>query len=215
MEQKLVVFTSLFDSKMGAIKDLLCLLDKEKETKKIDKEYQKRKLLGPWGLEELAELYQGFSEDELRELAFEYCQKKIIKGLRGFLLELKNQGFLVGALSSDPQFMLNISKEILSLDFAEGSHLEFENKIASGKLKKKVDRYVKAEIIKEKARKYDLGKEKIMGIGRATIVNLPIVNETNFFVGFDVGKETIDEVIEVIRNNKNLAKFLSLGNKVF
>lgn len=125
MEQKLVVFSSLFNSKMGGVKDLLVLLGKEKETREIDREYQKRKLLGPWGLEELAELYRGFSEDELRELTFEYCQKKIVKGLKGFLLELKNQGFLIGALGSDPQFMLDISRKILSLDFAEGSHLEF------------------------------------------------------------------------------------------
>lgn len=215
MEQKLVVFTSLFNSKMGGIKDLLVLLGKGKEARKMDREYQKRKLLGPWGLEELAKLYQGFPEEKLRELTYEYCQKKIIKGMKGFLVELKSKGFLIGALSSDPQFMLDISREILPLDFAEGNHLKFQNKIANGKLKKKVDRYVKAEILKEKAKEYGLKKEKIMGIGRATIVNLPLSSETNFFVGFDVEKETIDDVVGAVRNNKNLAQFFSLGNKVF
>ncbi|MDO8436060.1 MAG: HAD family hydrolase [bacterium] len=210
MAQKLVVFTSLFNSEMGGIKDLLVFLGRENEVRKIDREYQIRKLLGPFGLEELAELYQGFSEDELKGAAFEYCRKNIIKGMKEFLLELKSQGFLIGVLSSDPQFMMDISKEILGFDFAEGSHLEFQNNIASGRLKKKVDRFVKAEILKEKIIEYSLVKEKIMGIGRATVVNLPIANETNFFVGFDVGRETIDDVIEAIRDNKNLAQFLSL-----
>jgi len=57
MEPKLLVFTSLSDSKMGVIKDFLVLSGKEKEVKKMDREYQIRKLFGTWGLEELDQLY--------------------------------------------------------------------------------------------------------------------------------------------------------------
>jgi len=215
MEPKLLVFTSLSDSKMGVIKDFLVLSGKEKEVKKMDREYQIRKLFGPWGLEELAQLYQGFSENKLKEIAFEYFQKKLIKGLKGFLLELKSKGFLMGALTSDSQFMFENCKENLLFDFAEGSNLEFQEKTATGKLKKKVDRYVKAEILRKKRLEYQLKKENVFGIGRATMVNLPMAKETKFFIGFDVGRETIDDVIEAIRENKNLAKVFSLGNKPF
>lgn len=215
MEQKLVVFTSLFSSQMGGIKDLLVLLGKEKEARKIDKEYQARKALGPWGLEELTELYGGFSQEKLRETTFDYCQRKIIKGMKGFLFELKDKGFIIGVLSSDPKFMLDISKEILPLDFVDGCHLEFQDNIATGKLKKKIDRYGKAEIVKEKEKKYSIGKQNTIAMGRATIVNLPVAKQTRFFVGFDVAKETVDDLVAAVRDNKNLARFLCLKNKIF
>ena len=215
MEPKLLVFTSLFDSKMGVIKDFLVLSGKEKEVKKMDREYQIRKLFGPWGLEELAQLYQGFSEDKLKEISSEYFQKKLIKGLKGFLLELKNKGFLIGVLSANPQFILEPCKENLPFDFIEGSHLEFKEKIATGKLKKKIDRYIKAEILKKKKIECQLSKENMIGIGRASIVDLPIARETEFFIGFDDSRETIDDVIEVIRENKNLTEIFSLSNKIF
>ena len=202
MEKKLIVFTSLFVSKMGGIKDLLVLLDKEKEAKAMYEEYEKRKLFGPWGLEELNLLYQGFSEEEARESASYYCREKIIKGMQGFLLELKNKGFITGALSSDPLFMMDEARKYLALDFVEGCHFEIKDRKITGKMKKKVDRYEKARIVREKTKEYGLEKKDVIAIGRATAVNIPVAKETGCFIGFDLERETIDNAIETIKKNK-------------
>ncbi len=200
--RKLIVFTSLFASKMGGIKDLLVLLGKEKEARAMHKQYQKVKLFGPWGLEQIALLYQGFSEKEISEVVSYYCQKKIIKGMEGLVSDLKSKGFTVGALSSDPFFMMDEAKKRLSFDFIEGCHLEVKDGKITGKMNKKVDRYEKAKIVREKIKDYGLDKKEAIAIGRATAVNIPTANEVNCFVGFDLEKEAVDNIIKVVRQNK-------------
>lgn len=65
--KKMVVFTTTYQSQMGGIKDLLVGLGK-KEAIDIDREYQFRKLFGPWGGEELAKLYQGLARKRVGNL---------------------------------------------------------------------------------------------------------------------------------------------------
>jgi phosphoserine phosphatase len=195
---------------MGAFKDILVLLGKKKEVVKIDKKYQKIKFIGPWGLEKVAELYRGISEEKLKELAFDYCQKKLMKGMKEIVVDLKKKGFIVGALSSNPQFLMDTLKEILPFDFSEGTQLEFKNGKATGKIKKKVDRYRKAEILKEKREEYKIKKENTIVFG-GSITDIPMVKEAGVFIGFDVEKETIGEVARMIMSNKDLLKILSEG----
>lgn len=196
--KKMVVFTTSFASKMGGIKDLLVLLGKKKEAKEKDKEYQKRKLLGPWGLKELAELYKGFSEYELRRVALDYCQQNLLKGMREAVDGLKERGFLIGALSSDPQFMMDALKEILPLDFAIGTELEFKEGMPTGRIQKELTRYTKAEIIKMKRREYGLTKKNVIVIGRSSIAHLPMAREAGVFIGIDPAKETLEDVTHII-----------------
>ena len=205
-KKKMVIFTTVFASKMGEIKDLLVILGKEKEAKEIDKEYQRRKFFGPWGLGELANLYQGFSEYELREAALDYCQKNLLKGLREFSSGLKEKGFLVGALSSDPQFMMDVVKEILSLDFIAGTELEFKEGVATGRIQKEVNRYTKAEIIKIKTEEHALAKENVITIGRSCVAHLPMARESGMFIGLDPAKDTISDIARSIVVNRGLRK---------
>ncbi|PIU42564.1 MAG: hypothetical protein COS98_02300 [Parcubacteria group bacterium CG07_land_8_20_14_0_80_35_11] len=202
---KLIVFGVLLESKMGGFKDILVLLGKEREAKKIDKEYQKRKFKGPWGLKQLANLYKGFSKEKLKELALDYCQQNLTKGAREITVGLKKKGFLIGAISSNPQFIMDALAEILSLDFSEGTQLEFKEGIATGKIKKKVDRYTKVEILREKKRNYGLAEENVIVIGDS-ITALPMVREAKIFINFDIQKENIQNIARYIIEDKNLRK---------
>ena len=194
---KLVVFGTLLKGKMGTVKDIWVLLGKKKEVLKIDKEYQKRKFIGPWGLEEVAKLYRGFSEDELKEVTFYYCRHNLIEGAREFMVELKKREFLIGAISSNPQFVMDMLAKILPLDFSEGTRLEFKEKVVTGNILKKVDRYSKAEVLKEKRKKYKLRKKQVIIIGDS-ITSFPMINEAKVFIDFDIRKETIKDIAGII-----------------
>jgi len=139
----------LLDNQLGGFKDILVVFNKEKEVQAIDIEYQRRKHLGPWGLEELAGLYQGFPREELVKKSKSYCQQNLTPGTKETIAALKQKNCLVGALSSNSQFIMDTLKFMLSLDFAAGTVLEFEERIATGKILRKVDRYQKGKILKE------------------------------------------------------------------
>lgn len=205
MTKKLVVFGPfiLLKGEMGGFKDILVLLGKEKKVQEIDKEYQKRKISGPWGLEELAKLYRGFPEDKLKQIALNYCQKYLINGVKEFIKELKKRDFLIGAVSANPQFVMDALAEILPLDFSEGTKLEFKDGITTGKIQRKVDRYIKAEILREKRGKYGLKKENIIVIGDS-VTDLPMVKEAKVFIGFDGEKENAGDICKMIITHEKL-----------
>lgn len=212
MGKKLIIFGVsgvLLGDKIGGIKDLLVILGKEKEVRKIDKEYQKRKFTGPWGLKKIAELYRGFSESELKEAAFKYCQANLREEAREVLSELKKKGHLLGALSANPQFIMKALLEILPLDFSEGTRLEFKKGIATGKIQKKVDRYIKAKILKQKIKTLGFKKEKTLVIGDS-VTDLPMAKEAGLFIGFDPKEETVREVANAIIEQKDLRKIFKL-----
>jgi len=203
--KKLIVFGVLLESKMGAFKDILASLGKEEEALKVEKEYQKRKLTGPWGLEKLAELYRGFSKRKLKEMALKYCTENLRKGTRETIDGLKRRDFVVGAISSDPQFVMDALTEIIPLDFSEGTKLEFKKGIATGRIERKIDRYIKVDILKEKKREYGIEKENVILIGDA-ITELPMVKEAGVFIAFDAKEEEVEDIAKIIIRDKDLRK---------
>jgi phosphoserine phosphatase len=204
--KKLVIFTTLFESKMGGIKDLLAILGKEKEVERIHSEFQRRKIFGPGGLKKVVQLYKGLSEDKLRRISLAYCQQNLLPGIREAVTELKKKGFLVGVLSSNPQFMMDILKETLSLDFAIGTQLEFKRGIATGRIQKEVNRYTKAKILKMKRKEYKIDKENVIVIGRSSVTHLPMAKEAGISIGFNPEEENIADITGVIATDKNLRK---------
>lgn len=190
---------------MGGIKDLLLGLGK-KEVIDIDKEYQWRKLFGPWGLDELAKLYQGFTEEKLKVLSFDYYLEYALPGMREFVFALKEKGFLIGVVNSNPQFMMDSLKEHLPIDFAIGTQLEFKDGIATGRIQKEVNRYTEAEILKQKRKEYDLDKENVITLGRSSITHLPIAKESAIYIGFDPTKDTLKEITRIILTKPELQK---------
>lgn len=210
MSKKLIVFDVdgvLLDNKLGGFKDILVLLGKEKEVKKIHKEYQKRKFIGPWSLEKLAKLYEGFLRKRLEKLAMKYCKKNLMKGVKECLKELKKKKFIIGALSSNPQFIMDALRNILPLDFCEGTRLEFQKGIATGKIKRKVDRYIKAKILKEKIRKYKLEKENTILVGDS-ISDLPMAKFVKIFIAFLPKEKDVKEKANFVIKRKDLREIL-------
>ncbi len=200
-ENKMVVFRTAFSSEMGGIKNLLIYLGKGQQTKEIHREYEKRKIFGPWGLPELARLYENFQEDNLKDATLFYCKKNVIKGLKEFISFLKNKGYITGIISSDPQFMIDVLKEKMGFDFGYGTELEIENKRATGKILKCLDRYEKAKILKQKRKDFNLAKKNVITIGRASITHLPSAKESGIFIGFDPAR---DDIIKIIKEENFL-----------
>jgi len=205
-DKKMVIFGTLFEGKMGGIKDLLILLGRGREAKEMDKEYQRRKIFGPWGLKKLAKLYKGFSEDELRRIALDYCQQNLLDGIREASAELKKRGFLLGVVSPNPQFMVDALKEILPLDFAIGTQLEFKNGVATGRIEKEINRYTRAEILRMKRKEYGVNKKDVIITARSSVTHLPMAKEAGVFIGFDPEVESVIDIARIIATDKNLRK---------
>jgi len=210
MPKKLIVFDVdgvLLDNKLGGFKDILVLLGKRKEVKEIEKEWQKRKLSGPWGLERLAKLYQGTSEKKLQKISIEYCRKHLMNGVKECLAKLKTRNYILGALSSNPQFIMDALIKILPLNFSEGTELEFKEGVDTGKIQKKVDRYVKAKILKEKIKKYKLRKENIIVVGDS-ITDLFMAKEAGTFIAFLPKEKEVEKIANSVVKKKDLREIL-------
>ena len=206
MGKKMAVFDVdgvLLDNKLGGFKDVLIVLGKGEEVKKADNEYQERKYWGPWGLEEIAGLYAGFTRDRIKSVADEYCRENLQEGAKDCVRELRNnKDYLVGALSSNPQFIMDALAKELHLDFSEGTRLEFKNGIASGKIYKKVDRYGKAEILRERMEDWRVKKRNVVVVGDS-ITDLPMSELAGIFIGFrpkdDIIKQRAAKIVDSFR----------------
>lgn len=206
--KKLIVFTSVFKSEMGGIKDLLAGLGK-KEVFDIHKEYTRRKFFGPWGLKELAQLYQGFSEKDLKKISYDYYLEYALLGIKEFISQLKEKGFLIGLLSANPQFMMDVLKENLFVDFSIGTQFEFKKGKATGRIKKEVNRYLKVKLLEEKIKEYGLKKENVVTIGRVSVSHLPIVKASGCFIGIDPACDNLSEIKKYFRNHSYLRRLFS------
>jgi len=198
-KQKLVIFTTSFNTEMEPMKDLLFFLGKKKEAVEIHQEYEKRKLFGPYGLEKIAKLYEGNSIEKLRDLSLYYCKRNLFKGIKDFVSELKEKGMIVGMVSFDHQFILDAAKEEIKFDFVNGTEIEFENGIATGNILRKVDRCEQARILEERRKEFGISKENVIAFGNASIVHLPLIKQSNLFVGFDLAKDNFERIIKNIK----------------
>jgi len=203
MEQnsrKLVIFDvdgTLLDNEMGGLKDLLVILGKEKEVRELDREYQKRKFKGPWGLKEVALLYKGFNREKLGKLALDYCKDNLKQGAQEAVKHFKGKGAVVGSISSNPQFLLNVLKDILSLDFAYGLELEFKNNRATGRILREVDRFTKAEILKQKMKELAIENRDVLVVGDS-VADVEMAKEAGEFIAITPDKAAKKEASQVI-----------------
>lgn len=206
--KKLVIFSSgaLLNEIMGSFKDILVHFGKEKEVKELDEEYQKRKEKGPWGMEEVAMLYSGLSETDLRKEAARHCQEDLVEGAKKVVDALKEKGYLVGAITASPQFIMDALKNALNLNFAVGTELRFENGIATGEISKKIDRFGKAEVIKRRMKEFGLEKENLIIIGDA-VSDLPMAELSDKFIALNADKDSVKEKAQVVIKG-NIEKIL-------
>jgi len=211
MEQKLVVFDIngvLLDNGIGALKEILILLGRGRELSQVEEEYQKRKKFGPWGLEQTASLYQGLNRERMVHVAAEYCEENLMQGASEAIAELKLNDFLVGAISSEADFVVEVLARNLSLDFAYGTVLQYVDGICTGKIIEKVDRFTKAELLKKVMQEKNISRSNIYVVGDS-ITDLPMGQVAGRFIGFRPKTEIIEQVNFIVRE-KDLEKILPL-----
>lgn len=196
----------LLNNKQGSIKDMLIILGLDQEVELIDQEYQKRKHLGPWGLEKMVELYAGQSKENLDKIALEYCQNNLMSGAVETTEALKEQGYIVGAVSSNPWFILESLAEIVPLDFIIATKLEYVDGKATGKIEQKVDRNIKVERLKQKIEEYEVAPKETIVVGDS-ITDLPMAELVGLFIAFNAKKEA-QEKADIVIENKDLKEVL-------
>ncbi len=182
-----------FKDEVNPIGDILVRLGKGSEVEALRKEYEMKKHKGPFGLEKMAELYGEFSEKEAKEIAEKYCEESVRLEVRELVEKIKEKGYKVGLLSANPSFVLDFLKEKFSLDFAFGTEFDFE----SEKLKSKMDRFKKADILKEKALEFEVEKEDIVVLG-SSVTDLPMVENAGKFIAMGVKDESVKERADVL-----------------
>lgn len=208
--KKMLVFDAdgvLLNNQLGGFKELLIELGREKEVREIDEEYQRRRERGPWGLAELARLFNGIKVDDIEILAQNYCKEKLMAGAVTLVSELKQKGFVLGILSSNPQILLDQLKGILSLDFVEGTRLTDKNGTLTGGIEIKVDRFVKANFLKNKMREFGIEKKDLIVVGDS-ITDLPMAELAGKFIVFNCMDEKVRQKGDAVIDKKNLQEIL-------
>ena len=157
----------LLDSDLAGIRLLLIELGKEKEMLEQKKEYDKIKQEKPRGLDNLAKLYKGVSEQEINEKSEKIIKKKIKPDAKEIINKIKEKRYLVVNYTSELINISNALKKEVGLDDVCGNILEFKNGIATGKLKEKIDRYDEVKKIEQFMQKNNLSKENVYIVGES------------------------------------------------
>jgi len=182
----------LLDSDLAGIRLLLIELGKEKEMLRQKEEYDNVKQGKPWGLENLAELFKGVSKEEIDKMSSMIVKEKLKRNAKEIIGKIKEKEFLVASYTSDLINISNSLKEELDLDDVCGNVLEFENGIATGKLKEKVDRYSRVEKIKQFIEKNNLLKEDVFIVGES-VTAIPSAELGNL-IAFNSDSEKLNKM---------------------
>lgn len=201
--KKIVILSSgcLLKEAMGSFKDILVRFGKEEEVRKLDEEYQQKKESGPWGMEEVAKLYAGISEADLRQEATRHCREDLAEGAKEAIGAIKQMGCIVGAITASPKFVMDALKEALGLDFAFGTELEFVNGTATGNISVKIDRFGKAELLKQKIAELEAEKDNVILIGDS-ITDLPMAELAGKFIAFNTDIEDVKQKAQAVIQGK-------------
>jgi phosphoserine phosphatase len=207
--KKLIVFDVdgvLIDTDKGSFKELGLMFGKEKKIQEHHKEYEKRKHLGPWGLEELAMIFKDLKESDLNKASKEILDKRLMKGINETIKELKNRDYTIVSYSSSPFWIMKALKEKFGFVDICGNIIEVKNGKITGKLLKKIDRHGKAERLKEFMKEKGFTKENTYIIGDS-VTDLPMA-EYGHFIAFNSKKELIKEKAEEVIDKKDLREIL-------
>ncbi|OGF30489.1 hypothetical protein A2300_02160 [Candidatus Falkowbacteria bacterium RIFOXYB2_FULL_35_7] len=197
----------LLEVEKGGFKEVAEFLGKEKEVAKLHAEYEKRKNKGPWGLEQLAELFKNYKKTYLLQIASGYIDVRLAKNVKQVISKLKQRKIIVGAISSNPQFILEVLAKKLNLDFVAGNILQYKHNIATGKLKRKVDRYVKPEVLKNYMKKYKVSGKDVVVVGDS-ITDIPMGEIAGLFIAFNPKNGELEKEADVIINSRDMKSIL-------
>ncbi|MBI4140121.1 HAD family phosphatase [Candidatus Woesearchaeota archaeon] len=209
----LVIFDSdgvLLDVVEGGFKYLARAIGKNKEVDELHAEYERRKHLGPWGLEQLAELFKGEKVERIRIISYEFCKEHLMKGTIETITEIRRRKHTIAILSSNPIIILEEIQKIIGIvDSISGNELEVVGGVYTGKLLRKVDRYIKAQDALTLIKKLGLPKEKVWIIGDS--ITDKAMSEYGMFIAFNPKKEIEGITTNVVRT-KDLIEILKYIN---
>lgn len=177
----------------GGFKEVAEFLGKGDAVKEIHKEYERKKNQGPWGLAELAQLYAGFKEKYLLQIANGYVETHLMPGAEKLISWLKKQDIKVIAISSNPHFILDVLAKKLKLDFVKGNELEYVDGVATGKISQEMNRHMKAKVLQNKINEWSIEKSEIAIVGES-VTDLPMSELANLFIGFNPSSEIMNKV---------------------
>ena len=168
--------------------DILRLLGKGIEAEELQSEYEKHKEKGPWGLEKYAILYRGEEQENLKSIAVEYLSSQLRSGVQTTIKEFKSRGYIVGSLSAHPDFVMDILKEILDLDFAEGAKFEYKDGVATGTLSREFNRYDKGGEISVLSKTFNVKTEDIFVVANS-VTQIPMIEKAGKYIAFNQKKD--------------------------
>jgi phosphoserine phosphatase len=206
---KLVVFDVdgvLLDVNPGGFEHLARAIGKEDEVAELHREYESRKSKGPWGLEELASLFKGVSCDRLREISTHLCEVNLMTGAKETVERLRSWGYSIALLSSNPLVITEQLKTSLGADFICGNELESENGICTGRLKRKADRFTKAEVLEEIIEGNSIPQSNVFVVGDS-ITDIPM-SRCGLLISFNSRTREFDEMASYVVKEKDLRKIL-------
>ena len=208
--KKLVVFDvdgTLIDTEIGSFKEIGMRLGKKKEIQAHHEEYERRKRLGPWGLEELGMIFKGINEEDAIRVAKEIIESKLMPGALETIKELRKRGYIIVSYSSSPMRVMIALQKMFGFKDVLGNAIEVKNGKITGRLLEKVDRYAKAERLKKFMEKNRIDGENVYVIGDS-VTDLPMLEHAKHFIAFNAKKPEVREKAEQIIDDKNLRKSL-------
>ncbi|MBI4144542.1 HAD family phosphatase [Candidatus Woesearchaeota archaeon] len=196
----------LLDVAEGGFILLAKAIGKEKEVAELHAEYEKRKDQGPWGLDQLASMFNGQNPQALLEHSRRICKNHIMPGAVETVDELRKRGYAIAFYSSNPIIVLEALKEIIPCDFMCGNGLEITKNVCTGRLSDKVDRYEKAKRLEQLIAQLMLKKDEVYIIGDS-ITDLPMA-QNGRFISFNSHNAEVDASAEFVIKNKELREVL-------
>ena len=196
---KLVAFDVdgvLLDCDIGGFKELAIQFGKEKEVREHDEEYQRRKHLGPWGLEELAMMFAGIPEHTVNEKARALVQKHLRPDAYDVVRSAKQKGYLVVAYSSNPIWIMQELKYFLGLDDICGNVVESKNGIITGKLLEKIDRFGKERRLARFMETHRISPDEAVIFGDS-VTDLPMAQHGTFYA-FNAKDEKVQQTAQSV-----------------
>ncbi|HDH91613.1 MAG TPA: HAD family hydrolase [Candidatus Aenigmarchaeota archaeon] len=208
MKKKLMIFDVdgvLLDLEEGSYVWLLKKLGRGEEAKNVYELYLRQRLRKPWGLEEFAQLFKGIEVKKIEKVI--ESSLPIMEGAENVIIELKERGYMIIAISSAPSFLLKYLKKKLNLDRVYGSVLEVKDKKFTGRLIKKVDRYAKARELRKLMKEFEIKKENVYVVGDS-VTDISMARVVDHFIAFNPKDEVLEKYAEFVIKEKNLREIL-------
>ncbi|MAF34411.1 hypothetical protein CMO91_01055 [Candidatus Woesearchaeota archaeon] len=199
---KLVVFGCngvLLQHSIGAFKLLAEMAGQREQMLDLHEEYEKRKQEGPYGLVQLAQLFKGVPENQLRDYATSIVQQKLLPQAKTVIDQLKRQGVQVACYSANPKIVMDALQQELMFDDYCGNQLEFVDGKCTRRLLLRVDRNIKEARVAQFMTKNNLLPQDVMIVGH-TISDLPMANHGQFYA-IDPHDEGVREQAKEVLNS--------------